>query len=83
MVERGSSLAELPYHGHPVRHAALRAVLQASQRLGAGACAVVDASIETVEPEWVEGNLQVWGGWGPHRGRYVPGTAIFLTRLPG
>lgn len=54
VVERGSSLAELPYHGHPVRHAALRAILQASQRLGAGACAVVDASIETVAPEWVE-----------------------------
>ena len=38
---------------------------------------------DVVEPEWQEGNLQVWGGWGPHRGRYVPGTAIFVTHLPG
>ena len=37
---------------------------------------------DVVEPEWQEGNLQVWGGWGPHRGRYVPGTAIFVTHLP-
>jgi len=37
---------------------------------------------DVVEPEWAEGNLQVWGGWGPHRGRYVPGTAIFVTHRP-
>ena len=34
---------------------------------------------DVVEPEWQEDNRQVWGGWGPHRGRYVPGTAIFVT----
>src|SRR5690625_368719 len=38
---------------------------------------------DLVEPEWTEGNLQVGGGWGPHRGRYVPGTAIFVTHRPG
>ena len=38
---------------------------------------------DLVEPEWQEENLQVWGGWGPHRGRYVPGTAIFVTHRPG
>lgn len=54
VVERGSPLAELPYHGHPARPAALRAILQASERLGAGACAVVDARLETVQPEWIE-----------------------------
>lgn len=38
---------------------------------------------DVVEPEWQEGNRQVWGGWGPHRGRYIPGTAIFVTHRPG
>ncbi|WP_324652164.1 class I SAM-dependent methyltransferase [Georgenia sp. H159] len=37
---------------------------------------------DVVEPEWQEGNQQVWGGWGPVRGRYLPGTAIFVTHLP-
>lgn len=31
------------------------------------------------EPEWPEENTAVWGGWGPYRGRYVPGTAIFTA----
>ncbi len=38
---------------------------------------------DVVEPEWQDGNEQVWGGWGPLRGRYVPGTAIFVTHRPG
>lgn len=54
VVERGSSFVDLPYHGHPNRPAALRAILHAAERLGAGACAVVDASLETVGPEWIE-----------------------------
>ncbi len=29
-----------------------------------------------LEPEWPEGHDHVWGGWGPERGRLVPGTAI-------
>ena len=29
-----------------------------------------------LEPEWPEGHDRVWGGWGPERGRLVPGTAI-------
>jgi len=36
-----------------------------------------------VEPEWPDGHDRVWGGWGPTRGKLVPGTAIFMTtRLP-
>lgn len=31
------------------------------------------------EPEWPEGHERVWGGWGPLRGRLVPGTAIFVA----
>ena len=33
------------------------------------------------EPEWPAGHDRVWGGWGPERGRLVPGTAIFSARL--
>jgi ubiquinone/menaquinone biosynthesis C-methylase UbiE len=31
------------------------------------------------EPEWPEGNDRVWGGWSGVRGRYTPGTAIFVA----
>lgn len=29
------------------------------------------------EPEWPAGHDLIWGGWGPERGRLVPGTAIW------
>jgi SAM-dependent methyltransferase len=32
-----------------------------------------------VEPEWPAGHDRTWGGWGPVRGRLLPGTAIFVT----
>ncbi|MBD8077707.1 class I SAM-dependent methyltransferase [Cellulosimicrobium arenosum] len=35
-----------------------------------------------VEPAWPADNAQVWGGWGPVRGAYLPGTAIFRTYRP-
>jgi SAM-dependent methyltransferase len=38
---------------------------------------------DLVEPEWPAGHDRVWGGWGPERGRLVPGTAIFSARLDG
>ncbi|WP_029287437.1 class I SAM-dependent methyltransferase [Cellulomonas sp. HZM] len=34
-----------------------------------------------VEPEWPAGHDRVWGGWGPVRGAYLPGTATFVCRL--
>jgi SAM-dependent methyltransferase len=34
---------------------------------------------DVVEPGWPAWNDQVWGGWGPERGGYLPGTAIFVT----
>ncbi|WP_028649224.1 class I SAM-dependent methyltransferase [Nocardiopsis sp. CNT312] len=37
---------------------------------------------EVVEPEWPEWNDRVWGGWGPVRGRMVPGTAVFCAVRP-
>jgi SAM-dependent methyltransferase len=36
---------------------------------------------ELVEPGWPEGHDRVWAGWGPERGRLVPGTAIFNAVL--
>ncbi len=33
------------------------------------------------EPQWPEGHQRIWGGWGPLRGRLIPGTAIFVARL--
>ncbi|WP_310306580.1 class I SAM-dependent methyltransferase [Nocardioides marmoribigeumensis] len=33
------------------------------------------------EPQWPEGLDRVWGGWGPLRGRLIPGTAIIVARL--
>ena len=33
------------------------------------------------EPQWPEGLDRVWGGWGPLRGRLIPGTAIVVARL--
>ncbi len=33
------------------------------------------------EPQWPDDLERVWGGWGPLRGRLVPGTAIFVADL--
>jgi SAM-dependent methyltransferase len=34
------------------------------------------------EPEWPEGHERIWGGWSHIRGKYTPGTAIFLATTP-
>ncbi|GAB2473668.1 class I SAM-dependent methyltransferase [Xylanimonas ulmi] len=38
--------------------------------------------LDLVEPEWPAWNDQVWGGWGPERGAYLPGTAVFVCERP-
>ncbi|MGS0688742.1 class I SAM-dependent methyltransferase [Nakamurella sp. GG22] len=38
---------------------------------------------DVIEPEWPEGFTGVWGQWSPERGEIFPGTAIFVSRLPG
>ena len=38
---------------------------------------------DLLEPEWPAGHDRVWGGWGPERGRLLPGTALFVTRSHG
>lgn len=44
-----------------------------------GAGLVLEALLE---PEWPPDNHAEWGGWSPERGRLIPGTAVFCTRLP-
>jgi len=34
-----------------------------------------------VEPPWHPDRSQSWGPWSPERGRLLPGTAVFVTRL--
>lgn len=46
---------------------------------------VVSAGLElvdVVEPEWPAGRDVTWGGWGPERGAFVPGTMILVARRP-
>jgi SAM-dependent methyltransferase len=38
---------------------------------------------DVIEPEWPDGFTGVWGQWSPERGGIFPGTAIFVSRLPG
>lgn len=37
---------------------------------------------DLVEPQWPDGVSRTWGAWGPVRGAYLPGTAIFRCRRP-
>jgi glucosylglycerate synthase len=53
-IEPRAEFGKLPYHGQPGRSAALRAILQAAQRLGVKACAVMDAGLHSADPEWIE-----------------------------
>jgi len=38
---------------------------------------------DLIEPEWPAGHEETWGQWSPLRGRLFPGTAIFVSGLPG
>ncbi len=47
-----------------------------------GAIAAAGLTMDSVlEPEWPAGHTRVWGAWGPERGAYVPGTAIFSASM--
>jgi SAM-dependent methyltransferase len=53
--------------------------------LGDWVQAVISAGLTVerlIEPEWPSNQDRTWGGWGPERGRYLPGTAIFVARRP-
>ncbi|MBI4482320.1 MAG: glycosyl transferase family 2 [Acidobacteria bacterium] len=43
-----------PYHGIPGKGSALRTVFKIAAELGAKACAVVDADLRSITPEWVD-----------------------------
>jgi glycosyltransferase involved in cell wall biosynthesis len=43
-----------PYHGVPGKGSALRTIFAIAERLGARACAVVDADLRSITPEWIE-----------------------------
>ncbi len=44
----------MPYHGVPGKGSALRLVFDLAVRLGARACAVVDADLRSITPEWMD-----------------------------
>jgi glucosylglycerate synthase len=43
-----------PYHGIPGKGSAFRTIFEIARRLKAKACAVVDADLRSISPEWVE-----------------------------
>jgi glucosylglycerate synthase len=43
-----------PYHGIPGKGSALRTVFAVAREVGAQACAVVDADLRSITPEWVD-----------------------------
>jgi hypothetical protein len=49
-----TDLLELPYHKIPGKARALHGILTTAKGLGARACVVLDAGIETVTAQWVE-----------------------------
>ncbi len=49
-----ATFSEVPYHGHPGRASALKAILDAADRLGASACAFIDPRTEPASPDAVE-----------------------------
>lgn len=48
-----ADVLQVPYHGIPGKARALHGILSAARRLGARACIVLDASVETVTPQWL------------------------------
>jgi hypothetical protein len=48
-----TDVLELPYHRMPGKARALHGILTTAKNLGARACVVLDAGIETVTPQWL------------------------------
>ena len=49
-----ADVLEVPYHGVPGKARALQATLAKVRDLGASACIILDASVGTVTPQWIE-----------------------------
>ena len=43
----------IPYHGIPGKGSAFRCVFRVAELLGASSCAVVDADLRSISPEWI------------------------------
>lgn len=70
---------ELGEDGHPV-------YVEQHSTLGDRVREIVGAGLtllDVVEPEWPDGLDEIWGQWGPLRGRLFPGTAIYVCQRPG
>src|SRR5512146_2642284 len=54
--DQQSSLHKIitPYHGIPGKGSAFRTIFEIARRLNAKACAVVDADLRSISPEWIE-----------------------------
>ena len=79
-----------PTNGKPTMSAAtampfadVRKLLEVRREQWARLCRsnLLACATALLEPEWPEGHDRVWGGWGPERGRLLPGTAIFTATL--
>jgi glucosylglycerate synthase len=51
---RGVHRVSFPYHGIPGKGSAFRLIFHMAQRLNARACAVLDADLRSVTPEWID-----------------------------
>jgi glucosylglycerate synthase len=51
---RGLDLLELPYHGIPGKATGLQIILTKALELGARCCLIVDASVRTLAPRWID-----------------------------
>jgi glycosyltransferase involved in cell wall biosynthesis len=51
---QGVHRLSFPYHGIPGKGSAFRLIFQMAQRLNAKACAVLDADLRSVTPEWID-----------------------------
>ncbi len=51
-------LLTMPYHGIPGKGSAFRCIFSAAAALGVQACAVVDADLRSITPEWMQLLLQ-------------------------
>lgn len=56
IAERQSVLHRIvtPYHGIPGKGSAFRTIFEIARQLDAKACAVVDADLRSISPEWIE-----------------------------
>ena len=48
------SRISMPYHGIPGKGSAFRLIFGLAEKLGAQACAVVDADLRSITPEWID-----------------------------